>query len=735
MVRRLRFSALLGLLALLGAVGSASANITRIVGPQTVAVDNKQLIKFDAAFDSINQVYLVVWGTQLYGPVIGQFLNKDGTPTGAPFVISAGTEQSGWARVVYSQEQQRFLIAYTKIIATGPPTPIHQRIIRLISYTSTGPSFLTNEVIVDTFTYAGNAGGVAYSPGADAFLVAWHKHEPGTAFPRSFVAAISPSGAILSSSQVSDAGDGQSDPNIACNDTGRCLVVGYSWGNYTSTNPNGPWLNTVWARFVDGVGVPVDATSFYLDSAVFEGDPTVAFSPVQNKFLVAFVRDFRSVWGKVVDVNPTLQACAPVAPVQCLGGSAFSIMATADPNEGFGMPSLAYNSTSQTFLLAFGTWTGHAAAQELDGLGALIGSPDVVPKTVTLPQDPYPTHYVIAGADPTNNRFLLLDNQLFTHVRSTAYAAGGSPPPPPPPPPPAPPPGGSDIDGDGTPDSSDQCAGVFAQTSNGCPVAGPSGGDLNGDGLQEVVFVNQNTGQAVAWIMSGTTAVDAWVVWPNVEPGWALVGLSDLTGDGVGDLLWQHVNGAVRLLRWNQALRAPDAVQVNGLQVDDPNWRIVATGDFSGDGKADILWHHQGSGLLFVWFMSANGGQAAIVGGDFIRFGGVPLNIDTWQVVGTGDFDGNGTRDIVWQHPDGNIAAWAMNGPALTGAYWIGDVLPQWRIRAVKHYAGDARDDVLFQNSSTGELFVWRREGNGIVPHGSLAPGAVPPDWVVSGPR
>ena len=54
-----------------------------------------------------------------------------------------------------------------------------------------------------------------------------------------------------------------------------------------------------------------------------------------------------------------------------------------------------------------------------------------------------------------------------------------------------------------------------------------------------------------------------------------------------------------------------------------------------------------------------------------------------WQIVGTGDFNGNGSTDILWRNPvTGVDSVWLMNGTALSSIVDIQPSItdPNWQI-------------------------------------------------------
>ena len=135
----------------------------------------------------------------------------------------------------------------------------------------------------------------------------------------------------------------------------------------------------------------------------------------------------------------------------------------------------------------------------------------------------------------------------------------------------------------------------------------------------------------------------------------------------------------------------------------DPAYDIVGTGDFNGDGKSDILWRNLVNGEVWVWLMD----------------GATPLSqvyVDTvdlgYAVEGVGDLDGDGKADVVWQGAAGDVWVWLMDGTTRVSQTWVATVPDTgYQIQGVADFTGDAKADLLWWHATLGEVWIWTMDG------------------------
>jgi M6 family metalloprotease-like protein len=144
--------------------------------------------------------------------------------------------------------------------------------------------------------------------------------------------------------------------------------------------------------------------------------------------------------------------------------------------------------------------------------------------------------------------------------------------------------------------------------------------------------------------------------------------------------------------------------------------------DFDMDGESDILWQHT-DGTLAIWFMEGT----TVSSGS----GGVGVVPSVWETKGIGDFDGDGKADILWQHADGMVAIWFMEGTTVSsGSGGVGVVPSVWEIKGIGDFDGDGKADIFWQHTD-GTVALWLMDGLTISSVG--VPGVVPSAWQIKG--
>jgi subtilisin family serine protease len=230
--------------------------------------------------------------------------------------------------------------------------------------------------------------------------------------------------------------------------------------------------------------------------------------------------------------------------------------------------------------------------------------------------------------------------------------------------------------------------------------------DFNGDGQDDILWRNYSTGQDAVWFMEYTNGAMTGLDLENF--GMLDVAQSNRAKDLADAKIYRNPMEAGSLLSKNAAkiYRSPmeaagfinqiepaefsweelsdereiqvlvepgdvgaGVVRIQGLAiggtanlctVTDTSWQIVGTGDFNGDEKVDILWRNYANGKNSVWYMNG----VAVIGGANL----CSVTDTSWQIVGTGDFNGDEKVDILWRnYADGKNSVWYMDGVAVIG--------------------------------------------------------------------
>lgn len=228
------------------------------------------------------------------------------------------------------------------------------------------------------------------------------------------------------------------------------------------------------------------------------------------------------------------------------------------------------------------------------------------------------------------------------------------------------------------------------------------------DGEARPLWRHHQTGLPVTWVRSDGVVAHRVFLDPNGETDALLrfVGYGDFSGDGREDILWHSPK--VGLLVWElggggKAVSVPIA-----SPMPPANWRPVGVGDFDRDGKPDIAWWNLDSGKAVVWLMSGVNKRA----GSFTSPDGT--GEATAQLVGVADMTADGWPDLLWRRANADLELWTMEGLTRQVVAPLSPAQPRdgnWWPVGLLDVNGDSQPDVLWRNQDSLSVVVWLMDG------------------------
>lgn len=200
-------------------------------------------------------------------------------------------------------------------------------------------------------------------------------------------------------------------------------------------------------------------------------------------------------------------------------------------------------------------------------------------------------------------------------------------------------------------------------------------GDLDGSGRSDMVLAQTGTGKLGVWTLNRQQIL-GWRSLPALGVNESLVGSGDFFQDGVADLVVFNSSTRRLIVRPISANWSYGTARFVGNPLGATQ-RLLGIGDFSGDGKPDLL-VDTGAGKFGVFVLNGLAVQS---------WAQVGSTSSAWTVAGVADVDMNGHLDIaVYTAASKQVGAYLMNRTAISGWRTMGAIDPtKWAVVGVVH--------------------------------------------------
>jgi probable HAF family extracellular repeat protein len=248
-------------------------------------------------------------------------------------------------------------------------------------------------------------------------------------------------------------------------------------------------------------------------------------------------------------------------------------------------------------------------------------------------------------------------------------------------------------------------------------------GTFFGSDITDMLLRNSGTGGFEVYDISNNLITNAAFL-GTIGLDWEVQGFGNFSGNpGESDMILRNTSitglGGFEVydIRNNQITGANFMGRV-GL-----TWSVQGFGDFNGDGTSDMIMRNGLTGQLQVYDIANNQFTGSAPMGTIGR---------EWRASGFGDFNGDGTTDMIMRNFNtGDLQLYDIANNQITNSFFLGTIGLDWRFAGVAPIHAPGASDLVLRNINTGQFEVYDIANNHITGAHSL--GAVGLDWQIGG--
>ena len=192
--------------------------------------------------------------------------------------------------------------------------------------------------------------------------------------------------------------------------------------------------------------------------------------------------------------------------------------------------------------------------------------------------------------------------------------------------------------------------------------------------------------------------------------------------------LWRNPAGGLDL--WQTTGSVIDVKGIFAATTAPAGSQLIGTGDFNGDGVEDILWKDTAKNQFYLWFME-NGTVRKDNVDKYLEDGAstaLAPKDSNWTIVGIEDIDRDGSTDLLLRNQvTGEVNAWFMKENVL-----VSDVAftNNYKVRAEWELLGLSNATTLWRNINNNSVVTWNIGRDGVSKVTFLP--SVPQEWKVN---